>query len=424
MNTLKCKYLVLGGGVSGLMFANANKDEDLILVEKENELGGYCRTIYQDGFVWDYAGHFFHFANEKIKQFFQEKISADSLVQKTKVTKIFYKDNVIDFPFQTNIHQLDKPDFIDCLYDLYFKKEKEKYDSFLDMLYGKFGRSITEKFLKPYNEKLYACDLNKLDQDAMGRFFPYANLEQIISNFKQEYQGSYNSTFLYPKQGAKVFVDALAEDIPSGKILMNEEVLAVDTVNKVVTTSQRTINYQYLINSMPLPSFLDKVVNHSYLEFTNGLSWNKVLVFNLGFNKSSRFNEVHWAYFPEKQYNFYRVGFYNNILDDDRLSLYVEIGYSPESPVDTQKELALTLEGLRSAGIIDDGHQLLSHCAIVMDPAYVHVDSQLYPMKENIKQQLAEQGIYTIGRYGDWKYCSIEDSMLDAIAVAKEIKAL
>lgn len=39
------------------------------------------------------------------------------------------------------------------------------------MLYGKFGKSIVEKFLKPYNEKLYAVDLTKLDVDAMGRFF-------------------------------------------------------------------------------------------------------------------------------------------------------------------------------------------------------------------------------------------------------------
>ena len=41
---------------------------------------------------------------------------------------------------------------------------------------GKFGKSITEMFLKPYNEKLYACDLTKLDKDAMGRFFPYADI--------------------------------------------------------------------------------------------------------------------------------------------------------------------------------------------------------------------------------------------------------
>ena len=78
----------------------------------------------------------------------------------------------MDYPFQTNIHQLEKEEFIDCLYDLFHKEEKEDYDSIFGYaLWGKFGKSIVEKFLKPYNEKLYAVDLKTLDKDAMGRIF-------------------------------------------------------------------------------------------------------------------------------------------------------------------------------------------------------------------------------------------------------------
>ena len=72
-------------------------------------------------------------------------MSKDNIIYNEKCTKIIYKDKIIDFPFQTNIHELDKEEFIDCLYDLFNKEEKEKYDNFLDMLYGKFGKSITEK---------------------------------------------------------------------------------------------------------------------------------------------------------------------------------------------------------------------------------------------------------------------------------------
>ena len=35
------------------------------------------------------------------------------------------------------------------------------------------------------------------------------------------------------------------------------------------------------------------------------MSYNKVLVFNLGFEKKSDFDE-HWIYLPEKKYNYYR----------------------------------------------------------------------------------------------------------------------
>ena len=29
--------------------------------------------------------------------------------------------------------------------------------------------------------------------------------------------------------------------------------------------------------------------------------------------------------------------------------------------------------------------------------------------------------IYSIGRYGDWKYCSIEDSMIDALELSEKL---
>ncbi|MDO5157084.1 MAG: NAD(P)-binding protein, partial [Eubacteriales bacterium] len=144
------KYLILGAGVSGLAFASRVKDEDYLIIEKEDEAGGYCRTIRSGEYVWDYAGHFFHFSHPELKAAFEEITSSDDTVHRVKETKIYYKGYYVDYPFQKNIHQLTKDEMIDCLYDLFYKVEKDCYDSFEDMLYGKFGNSITEKFLKPY----------------------------------------------------------------------------------------------------------------------------------------------------------------------------------------------------------------------------------------------------------------------------------
>ena len=62
---IKTKYLIIGAGISGLTFANYAKG-DYLIVEKESEVGGYCRTIKRKDYVWDYAGHFFHFKTEEI----------------------------------------------------------------------------------------------------------------------------------------------------------------------------------------------------------------------------------------------------------------------------------------------------------------------------------------------------------------------
>ncbi len=60
------KYLIIGAGISGPTFANY-ADGDYLIVEKEDEVGGYCRTIKEKDYVWDYAGHFFHFSTDEFK---------------------------------------------------------------------------------------------------------------------------------------------------------------------------------------------------------------------------------------------------------------------------------------------------------------------------------------------------------------------
>lgn len=420
----KTKYLIIGAGISGLTFANYAKG-DYLIVEKENEVGGYCRTIKRSGYVWDYAGHFFHFNTEEFKKKFLDKMPKDDIIYNDKCTKILYKGKFIDFPFQTNIHQLEKEEFIDCLYDLFNKEEKDKYDNFLDMLYGRFGKSIVEKFLKPYNEKLYAVDLTKLDVDAMGRFFPYADKEAIINNMKNSKVNSYNASFLYPKNGAASFIKILYDSLDKDKVLLDTSVVSLDLDKKIAKLSDgEEIEYEYLINTMPLNKFLKLIGGHDSL--VDEMSYNKVLVFNLGFDKSSPLcKKEHWLYIPSKDCNYYRIGFYNNILGEEKLSMYVEIGYGKDDKITDkgiEKQLKLTLENLQKSGIISKDMKLVDHETIIMDPAYVHIETETTKKIDKLKEDFKNKNVYTIGRYGAWIYNSMEDSMVKAKELAEEIK--
>lgn len=420
---MKIKYLIIGGGISGLTLANYLKDNYLI-IEKENEVGGYCRTIKKGNYIWDYAGHFFHFKTDEFKEKFLNVIPKEDIIYQDKCTKILYKNDLIDYPFQTNIHQLEKQEFIDCLYDLFNKEEKDKYDNFLDMLYGKFGKSIVEKFLKPYNEKLYAIDLTELDVDAMGRFFPYADKEAIIKNMKSNSNNSYNNSFLYPKNGAGSFIKVLSDNLDKDKILLNTSVKSIDLTNKkVVLSNDKVIEYDYLINTISLPNFI-KLTNEN-LNLADSLSYNKVLVFNLGFNKKSNLVNEHWLYIPSKDCNYYRIGFYDNILNQDKLSMYVEIGYGKNDIIDNkeiEKQLNLTLDNLKKQNIIDDTFKLEEYVSIVMDPAYVHINSKTDKKVKEYFKDLENKNVYSIGRYGGWTYCSMEDCMLEAKKLVEKIK--
>lgn len=420
---MKVNNLIIGGGISGLTLANYITD--YLIVEKDSSLGGYARTHYVDDYIWDYAGHFFHFKTDEFKSMFINSMDKKDYIIKNKNTYIYFEDKLIDYPFQMNIHELSKDKFIDCLYDLFNKQEKKVYTNFLDMLYGKFGISITEMFLKPYNEKLYATDLTKLDKDAMGRFFPYANIKEIINNMKNHSNTSYNNTFMYPKKGAQVIVNKLCEKVDMNKVMLNTSVTSIDLNKKEVTLSTKeVISYNNLINTIPFNKFLSLLNIQEYTNFSNELSYNKVLVFNLGFDKKSTYNNTDWIYFPDKNINFYRAGFYDNILSTDKLSMYIEIGYSKESIIDEStinKELSLTLDNLKKCKIIDDTFKLVKYESIIMDPAYVHIDTLHDKLVKEIINDLETKNVYSVGRYGSWTYSSMEDAMLQSKELVEKL---
>ncbi len=420
----KTKNLIIGAGISGLTLANYL--DDYIIVEKDSNVGGYCKTHYVKDYVWDYAGHFFHFQTDEFKKKFIDSLNKDDFVTQEKKTYIYFDGELIDYPFQTNIHQLSKDKFIDCLYDLFNKEEKESYDNFLDMLYGKFGKSITEMFLKPYNEKLYACDLTTLDKDAMGRFFPYADIHSIIKNMKQSTNSSYNNTFMYPKKGAQVIIDILLENINKKNIKLNTTVVEIDSKNKKVKLSDGSvIEYDNLINTVPYNQFLKLFNLKEYDELSEKLTYNKVLVFNLGFNKKSKYNKEHWIYIPDKKINFYRIGFYDNILNSDKLSMYIEIGYPKDFNVSKEEintQLNKTIENLSKMKVIDKSFKLEEYEYILMDPAYVHIDTKNEIKVKKIMERMTNNNIYSIGRYGNWTYCSMEDCMVEAKKLAEKIE--
>ena len=78
-------------------------------------------------------------------------------------------------------------------------------------------------------------------------------------------------------------------------------------------------------------------------------------------------------YFPDPDRVFYRVGWYDNIMGGDRMSLYVEIGLPDDgAPVDPLALRARVLDDLRAEGIVGD-HQLVASHTVTMTPAYAHI---------------------------------------------------
>ncbi|HWL85769.1 MAG TPA: NAD(P)-binding protein [Polyangiaceae bacterium] len=407
------RHLIVGAGITGLTAAAFLRDPDYLVLEADTQIGGYCKTVRKDGFVWDYSGHFFHFKHPDIETWLRQRMPDQNIRTVEKKSFIAYGDRKIDFPFQKNIHQLPQTEFIECLFDLYFaNRENAETHSFKEMLYARFGRAIAEKFLIPYNEKLYACDLSTLDKDAMGRFFPHANLTEIIRNMRVADNATYNATFTYPEGGAIEYVKAIAREVSEHNIALEEPLVGIDLRHRIARTSKREIHYERLVSSAPF----HRLVKLCDLPHDEGaFSWNKVLVFNLGFDRKGA-RDVHWVYYPDRARSFYRIGYYDNIFDTDRMSLYVELGFARDATIDLEACRARVLADLEAEGVTS-GHRLVAHHSVVMDPAYVHITRASIAEHRRLSRILQTHGVYSAGRYGGWTYCSIEDNMVEAKAL-------
>ena len=80
---MKTKYLILGAGPAGLSFANRIMqlgENDFVVLEKEQEPGGLCRSKDVDGAALDIGGgHFLDVRRKEVNDFLFEFMPEENL---------------------------------------------------------------------------------------------------------------------------------------------------------------------------------------------------------------------------------------------------------------------------------------------------------------------------------------------------------
>jgi hypothetical protein len=74
------------------------------------------------------------------------------------------------------------------------------------------------------------------------------------------------------------------------------------------------------------------------------------------------------------------------------------------------------LEDLTREGVVASQRLVAEH-SVVLDPAYVHITKRSLSEHKRLAAALRERQVWSIGRYGGWTYCSIEDNIVEARAL-------
>ena len=425
--------VIIGAGLTGLSAAYHLEQKgfyDYVLFDKEPTIGGLCRSISQDGFTFDYTGHLLHSSDAYFKQFIAHLLPDHFFNTIVRRSFIYSNGRYSKYPFQMHLQGLPVEVMVDCISGYAQRKIQRSPVMFKDWVLSQFGAGFGKHFFFPYQRKIFSYPVSKLSADWTSRFVPQTDLTAIIrgalGDLPDEPVG-YNSSFLYPKSGGIIsWVDALAQRLQN-PIYTSCAVNNIDIKAKVISFANgHRQNYDQLITTMPLDQLLGRIQepSNSFLGAArHQLRCAKVVNFNLGFNRDD-ISDKHWIYFPEKQFPFYRLGFPHNFsagsVPDGCSSLYGEFSYLNQSRSWINRTLVHAIEQTHTLFGISKS-DVTTQVIIPIEHAYVIYNLWRKKNLGRILQALESNAIYSIGRYGAWKYSSMQEAVLEGKAIADRL---
>ena len=326
------------------------------------------------------------------------------------------------FPFQAHLFALPAKTRQACVDGLLHRNTHLSPKNFEAWCLQSFGKGIYETFLRPYNTKLWGCPPKQLTCEWCNSYVPTPSVREIRQSAikKPGKKFGYNAYFYYPQTGGcNALVTALANHVTQLKTRC--AVTQIDLVNKTVRAGGKTISFDTLVNTLPLPVFLKLLKNNPTLNaLAKKLSCQSVTVYQLALKgKPTPFS---WLYCPDPRDPFYRVGmqssFSHSLAPQGCYSLYVELpGLATPG-----KALARKIENaLLQKGIISAKDKKLFGFFTKIPYAYVRYDKNRTTLVKRVTEKLARHRCFCAGRYGRWEYSFMEKSLLQGKEIAQKL---
>jgi UDP-galactopyranose mutase len=460
--------VVLGAGPTGLSAAY-HLGEGSVLLEQHSQVGGWCRSIEDQGFTFDYAGHIM-FSNDPYVHEMYKKLLGDNVHWQNREAWIYSNDVYTRYPFQSALYGLPpdvlkecivgaiearfgqlktakaeppkvcsspsvgKPESItDCCGDgiaestltsstarpISGSGEPKNFEEFI---YKVWGAGVAKHFAVPYNRKLWATPLNEMETSWLGGRVPLPDLEEMIEGALRPVGKPLgpNARFGYPLRGGfQALMDGF-KPLLKGDVHLNSKIVRVlPSKRTVVTEDGACYRYDTLISTLPLPALIrmmKKEAPDHIVAAVQGLRHVSVRCVNLGVGREN-ITDKHWIYYPGESV-FHRIFVQGNASPHCNppggFGLTCEITYSPSKPLPCEGQALIDrcIEDCIKVGLITKDDPILTANEIDMPYAYVVYDHARKQHVETIRAWLEPRGIILAGRYSEWEYYNSDHAFI------------
>lgn len=461
-STIRTRHLILGAGPTGLSAA-LHLGEDAVLLERNSGVGGWCRSVDEAGFVFDYAGHIM-FSNDPYVLEMYKLLLGDNLHWQAREAWVYTSGVHTRYPFQGALYGLppavikecvlgaiearygedgatsaDGPEIRDCCADgsvaatasCTTKSLGQGTENFEQFILQTWGRGIARHFAIPYNQKLWKVPLNEMETSWLGGRVPLPNLAQIIDGALEPVSKPVgpNARFGYPLRGG--FQALMNGFLPllKGTLETNAGVVQLFPQQHIVVLNDgRRYQYEQLISTLPLPSLVAMLGSQAPAEVqaaAAGLRHTSVRCVNLGIGRAD-LSEKHWIYYPGDTL-FHRVFLQGNASPhcnpEGGFGLICEMTYTDDHPLPLEGE-ALNqrcIEDCIRVGLFTEEDPVLTASQTDIPCAYVIYDHQRLKNVTLIREWLLKYDISLAGRYSEWEYYNSDHAFLAGKKAAEKL---
>ena len=306
------KTAILGGGLTGLTLGYLMKQQEINfeILEKNQECGGLMRTLRHNGFDFDYCGsHVIFSKNTEVLDFMLDLLGQNK-VRNRRNTKILYKGRLMKYPFENGLSDLPKEENFECLYcfiqNMIRKERGElgKPNNLKEWFSYTFGEAIAEKYLMPYNEKIWKYPPERMSLDWVERI-PSPPMEDVIkSSLGISTEGYIHQLhFYYPKVGGIQALTKSLENKIGASVVTNFEVAKISGTNGkwIISDGNQERLYEKIISTIPIQSLVKATDDLKKIkEAANDLKYNSLITVMMGLRRKLNKN-LSWLYIPDRK---------------------------------------------------------------------------------------------------------------------------